>query len=137
LFYWNEAIKRPGAAQMQYIRALIESRPYFSRVPDASLIADPLSGADRIAATRGDGYAFVYSAQGRKFAVNMRKISGAKVTAWRFHKSTVKTPRIHTFENTGTKQYNCPTEGFGSDWVLVLDDASRNFTAPGSSVPST
>ena len=34
LMYWNEAIQRPGATQMQYVRALIESRPYFSRVPD-------------------------------------------------------------------------------------------------------
>ena len=64
LLYWNEAILRPGAAQMQYVRALIEARPYLSRVPDLSLVLDPLSGSDRIAATRGDGYALVYSAQG-------------------------------------------------------------------------
>lgn len=137
LFYWNEAIKRPGAAQMQYIRALIESRPYFSRVPDISLIAEPLSGADRIAVARGDGYAFIYSAQGRKFAVNMGKIAGSKVTAWWFNPRTGTAQRIDTFENTGTKEFNCPSEGFGSDWVLVLDDASRNFAAPGASAPST
>ena len=64
LFYWNEAIHRPGATQMQYVRALVESRPYLSRVPDQSLVANALEGADHIVATRGDGYAFVYSAAG-------------------------------------------------------------------------
>jgi hypothetical protein len=33
LFYWNEAIHRPGANQMRYVRALVESRPYLSRAP--------------------------------------------------------------------------------------------------------
>ena len=45
LLYWNEAIQRPGAAQMQYLRALIESRPYLSRVPDQSLLVDALDGS--------------------------------------------------------------------------------------------
>lgn len=39
-----------------------------------------------------------------------------------------------TFDNTDVKEFTCPSEGFGSDWVLVLDDASRNFITPGSSV---
>ena len=37
LLYWYDAIHRPGAAQMQYVRALIESRPILSRVPDQTL----------------------------------------------------------------------------------------------------
>ena len=82
LLYWNEAIHRPGAAQMQYVRALIESRPFLSRVPDQSIVANALEGADHIAATRGDGYLFVYSAQGRPFTVNMGKISGDRVKGW-------------------------------------------------------
>ena len=34
------------------------------------------------------------------------------------------------FENTGTHEFACPSEGFGSDWVLVLDDAARDFPKP-------
>ena len=44
LHYWYDAIHRPGAAQMQYVRALVESRPYFSRIPDQSLLANALEG---------------------------------------------------------------------------------------------
>ena len=131
LLYWNEAIHRPGAAQMQHVRMLIESRPYFSRVPDPSLVANPLEGADRIAATRGDGYLFVYSAQGRKFTVTMGKISGDRVKGWWYNPRTGTSSEIGIFENTGVRDFECPSEGFGSDWVLVLDDAARKFPAPG------
>ncbi len=132
LLYWHEAIHRPGAAQMQYVRALIESRPYFSRVPDQSLVANALEGADRIAATRGQGYAFVYSAQGRKFTVNMGKISGARVKAWWYNPRTGTASVIDTFENSGVQEFTCPSEGFGSDWVLALDDVSKDFPPPGA-----
>lgn len=131
LLYWNEAIHRPGAAQMQYVRRLIESRPYLPRVPDQSLVADSLDGSDRIVATRGEDYAFIYSGQGRKFTVNMGKISGQQVKAWWYNPRTGSAMEIETVSNTGTKEFPCPSEGFGSDWVLVLDDASKNFSTPG------
>jgi hypothetical protein len=136
LLFWNEAIHRPGAAQMQYVRYLIESRPYLSRVPDQTLIVDALLGADRIVATRGEDYAFIYSAQGRKFTVNMGKISGQQVKAWWYNPRTGFAKEIETMANTGTKDFACPSEGFGSDWVLVLDDASKNFGTPGKKAQS-
>jgi Protein of unknown function (DUF4038)/Putative collagen-binding domain of a collagenase len=125
LFYWYEAIERPGAGQMQHLRALIESRPFLSRVPDQTIVAEELSGADHIVATRGDGYLFVYSAQGRRFTVNMGKIPGERVAAsWYNPRSGARSP-LGTFENRGTREFVPPSEGFGSDWVLVLDDAAR------------
>ena len=131
LFYWDEAIHRPGAAQMQYLRALIESRPVLERVPDVTLVADPLDGADRIAATRGRSYAFIYSAQGRRFTANLGKISGEKVTARWYNPRTGSSVDAGTIENRGTREFVCPSEGSGSDWVLVLDDASKNYPMPG------
>ena len=75
LFYWNEAIHRPGAMRCSTCALWSSRGPYLSRVPDQSLVANTLEGADHIVATRGDGYAFIYSAQGRKFTVQMGKIS--------------------------------------------------------------
>ena len=66
--------------------------------------------------------------------MNMGKISGAKVTASWFNPPTGTTQSIGTFDNAGVKEFTCPSEGFGSDWVLVPDDASRNFGATGSFV---
>ena len=131
LMYWYQAIHRPGAAQMQYVRALVESRPYLSRVPDQSLIPEPLEGSDRITATRGDGYLLVYSPQGRRFTVRMGKISGIKVKAWWYNPRSGAATPIDTFDNEGLREFTPPSEGFGSDWVLVLDDLSKDFPAPG------
>jgi hypothetical protein len=46
--HWREAMQLPGAAQMQWARKLMESRPFLERVPDQSLIA----GAAPMAAMR-------------------------------------------------------------------------------------
>ena len=39
---WYVAIDLPGAGQMKFLRALIESRPMFDRIPDKELITDQL-----------------------------------------------------------------------------------------------
>jgi hypothetical protein len=136
LMYWQEAIRRPGAAQMQYVRALVESRPYLSRVPDQSLLVDALTGADHLTATRGDGYAFIYSAQGRKFSVDLSKLAGARFKAWWFNPRTGTAAAAGEFDAAATHTFTCPSEGFGSDWVLVLDDATRSFPPPGQAPPA-
>lgn len=133
LLQWTEALRRPGAEQMQYLRALIESRPMLSRVPAPSLIGDALQGADYIAATRGDGYAFVYSGQGRAFTVDFEKLGFAEVTAWWYNPRNGVAEKAFTKAAKGTEKFTPhPHSGFGTDMVLVLDDAAKNFPAPGS-----
>lgn len=36
------------------------------------------------------------------------------------------------FANAGEREFLSPDKGKMLDWVLVLDDASRNFPPPGS-----
>ena len=85
LHAWHEAINQPGAAQMQHGRALIESRPFLTRIPDAEIIVTgrvptsvPGAGRYRFVATRDDDgtYAMVYAPVGRKFTVRMVKGAG-------------------------------------------------------------
>ena len=135
LLYWNEAIHRPGANEMRYVRALIESRPMLSRVPDQSLVANALEGADHIAATRGDGYAFIYDAQGRPFTVNLGKISGSRVKCWWFNPRSGSSLDAGELENQGTHAFIAPSEGFGSDWVLIVDDRDKGYKAPVQPLP--
>src|SRR6185295_2264100 len=75
---WSDSLDLPGAGQMRHARALLESRPYLSRVPDQSLV---LSG-DRVRATRGDGYALVYVPFGKPVTIALGKVSGDKLQAW-------------------------------------------------------
>ncbi|MBW3622220.1 MAG: glycoside hydrolase family 140 protein [Armatimonadetes bacterium] len=132
---WDVAIHRPGGAQMQHLRRLIESRPFLTRIPDQDLLAsDARSGMDRIQATRGsDGsYAMIFSGTGQPFTVKMDKISGNQARAHWYDPRTGKATSAGTFPTTGSREFTPPSKGPGNDWVLVLDDARKRFPAPGS-----
>jgi hypothetical protein len=131
---WYDVLELPGAWDMMHVRDLIESRPFLTRVPDQSLIAgDAGDGPEHIQATRGEDYAFIYLPYGQNFRVTLGKISGQKVRAWWFDPRTGRAESAGTFDNHGTKEFDPPGESKrGNDWVLALDDASKDFPLPGS-----
>jgi hypothetical protein len=136
---WYEAMEQPGAGQMQFGRRLIESRPIVTRIPDDSLISDgiptsiPGAGTRRFVATRDveRTYAMVYAPVGRAFKVHLDKIAGTTVKAWWFNPRDGSAKEIGTFENKGEVGFIPPDKGELLDWVLVIDDASRNYPPPG------
>jgi hypothetical protein len=136
LYFWEEAIHRPGAAQMQHVRTLMKSRPMLTRVPDASLVSDALEGPERIQAMRGPDHLFAYTASGIAFTMNMGRISGPRVKGWWYNPRNGTSTELGEFENTGTREFRPQYEGLGSDWALVLDDAAKGYKAPGRLVAS-
>lgn len=140
LMPWYEAIKQPGAGQMQFGRRLMESRPFLDRVPDDSVIvtskiptAMPGAGLRRYVATRDSQgtYAMVYVPVGRPVTVRMDKIKGARVKAWWYNPRDGKATTIGTFNNQGERQFTPPLPGELMDWVLVLDDVASKYPPPG------
>ena len=129
-FPWYVAIDLPGATQMKHLRWLIESRPMLDRIPDQSLVKDALGANDRIQATRGKDYLFVYTSQGKPISVNLGKISGKEVSAFWYNPKNGETKDDTRFENAGQKTLTPPSSGYGHDWVLVIDDASKNYDKP-------
>jgi hypothetical protein len=129
-FPWYVAMDLPGASQMKYLRHLMESRPMLERVPDQSIVNDALGANDRIQATRGRDYLFVYSSQGKPIAMNMGKISGQQLKAYWYNPRNGEAKEIGTFDNKGQQKFTAPSSGYGVDWVLVLDDASKNYSSP-------
>lgn len=125
IMHWNEAIFRPGGRQMQYLRKLVESRPFFERIPDQDLLVENYPGANHLQATRGSSYAFVYTPCGLNIRVNMGRISGSQVVAHWYDPRNGKAQRIGTFENSGVREFIPPSRGRKDDWVLILDDASQ------------
>jgi hypothetical protein len=141
LMPWNEAIHQPGANQMQFGRKLLESRPLAERVPDNEIIvtdrvasAVPGAGRYRFAATRdaAGSYAMIYVPVGRKFRVRLDKISGSTVKGWWFNPRDGKAEAIGEFPNTGEREFISPAPGEQLDWILVLEDASKGYSVPGS-----
>jgi hypothetical protein len=140
LMPWFEALDQPGAGQVKYARLLMESRPILSRIPDDSLIvtakvptAVPGAGRNRFTATRdiSGSYVMVYAPIGRKFSVRLDKLSGAKIRAWWFNPRNGEATEIGEFAKTDDKEFITPTPGEALDWILVLDDVSRQFGPPG------
>jgi hypothetical protein len=120
-----------GANQMKFVRKLIESHPMLERIPDQSLIVENnLPSSERIQATRGNNYAFIYTAEGRPFTVLLNKIEGNILKAYWYNPRDGKTIDLDDVENKGTKKFVPPSSGYGQDWVLVVDDASKNYPKP-------
>ena len=131
--HWKDALNDEAGTQMQYLYELMNSRPILGRVPDQLLISGSEGRlAEHIRATRGDGYALIYTPSGSTITVNMEIISGNNVDAWWYNPKTGEATRIGTFPNKGTKSFQ-PNGGHqrGNDWVLVLDDESKGYGAPG------
>jgi len=126
--YWQEAMDLPGANQMQYVRRLIESHPMLERIPDQSIIEESnYAAAERVQATRGEDYAFIYTAAGKSFTAINGKIKGGTLHAYWYNPRNGKTTEIGNIPNSGNKKFIPPSTGYGQDWVLVLDDAASDY----------
>jgi len=116
---------------MTHVRTLMESRPFLDRIPDQSLLkSETYSEGNRIQATRGKDYFFVYTTSGWPFTLYMGKISGDQVKGYWYDPHDGSSKEIGTLANTQTHEFTPPAQGLGRDWVLILDDASKNFKKP-------
>ncbi|HEY9077218.1 MAG TPA: glycoside hydrolase family 140 protein [Anaerolineaceae bacterium] len=129
---WRDALHRPGANQVQYLRRLMESRPYFSRVPDQSILAQDagiLGKHIQVTKDRNGKYVMVYLPGPDKIRVRTGYIQGDKIRAWWYSTKTGIALEIGKIIKTETSEFISPDDG--GDWVLVLDDLRENFPAPG------
>ena len=136
---WRAALDSAGAFQMGHLRRLFESRPFARLVPDQTLLLDaPRDGAAKVRAARADdgSLAFFYSPRGEPFAVNKAAFTARKLReTWYDPRYGCAYP-VHTTDSHGIQTFTPPTSGRGQDWILILDDASRDFPLPGN-VPAT
>ncbi len=127
--YWSAAMELPGANQMRWARRLLETHaPLTERIPDQSVILEnDLPASERIQATRGKDYLFVYSTAGKPFTVVLEKITGKKLRAYWLNPRNGQVTKRDAVENKGKQFFQPPQSGYGQDWVLVLEDEEKNF----------
>ncbi len=131
--YWTEALDRPGAFQVGYLRQLIESRPYLDRIPDQSIIihGQGEKGAYMCAFRDSKGsYIMVYITQGKTITINTSAIAADSLRGWWFNPATAETVDIGVLANTGNITLTTPTQGFGNDWVLIIDHPNYQYPIP-------
>ena len=113
----------PGARPDASAVSLMLSRPYLSRVPDQSLIAQPnADDGSHLQATRDtDGsYAMIYDPNGITLNIDLRKLAGPTVKAWWFDPRSCSANPIGEFKNTAVQEFvppapasqSIPTIGF-------------------------
>ena len=132
---WIDALQRPAGRQMQFMRRLVESRPYFSRIPDQKIIAsDPGSGGQHIQATRDTegSYVFVYFPMNDMTArLDLTSLHSRKLRAWWYDPRTGVGTLIGSIDGSAQTEFRTPP--YGPDWVLVID-ADRSYPPPGLDV---
>ena len=74
----------------------------------------------------------VYAPVGRTFHVHLDKLQGPRIKAWWFNPRTGEATAIGEFANTGERTFTPPDPGEMLDWVLVLDDTTKNYPPPGT-----
>ena len=141
---WKTALGADGAGDMIHLRRLMESRPFLTRIPDQSLIVSGAGGggtgvADHVQATR-DGtagandatYLMAYTPVAKSLTVDTSVIDSSLLDAWWFDpRKGTATRFLSSAANTGSLAVTTPTAG--PDWVLVVDDATKSYPAPGVS----
>ncbi len=137
---WQEAIHLPGAAQMQLGRRLVESRPYLTRVPDQSLLAEsPDTPGDHAQACRdAEGrYAFIYIPTGLPTTIDLTAFRGKKLHACWFDPRIGRSMDAGGVASKDIHTFTPPSRGRWDDWILVLDDVAANYPTPNFDIPRT
>ena len=142
---WEEALNHPGSGQLGFLRRLMESRPFLTRIPDQEILTgdNPSHAWDHVRVTR-DGtpgnqdatYIMAYTPCVRAFSINTSVISGKKLKVWWFDPATGHAFPQGIMENGGEFRVgnwvNPIREGMGGpDWVIVIDDADAGYATPG------
>ena len=130
---WINAMDRPGAFQVGYLRKLMQSRPLLNRIADSTLIINgqgEKSGYIQAFRALDNAFAMIYLPIGKTISVRTSLFKD-KISAWWFNPKDGKCQKISVTEKKETMDFTPPTLGIGNDWVLVVDDASKGFGAPG------
>lgn len=154
---WEASLNLPGAGQMRHLRALIESRPFFTRIPDPSIGFygdDPTAAPQRedgmdassihLSGTR-DGtpgkrdatFLMLYQPIWSFHGINTSAIAGKHLRYWWYdprdgcaypNPEVANTGVLHPDEACSPKSLRPQP---GPDWVLVVDDAACAYPPPG------
>lgn len=137
---WRSALHAPGAVQMKHLSALMLSRPYFERIPDGSIVLknSDITAGGHVEASR-DGtkgkndasYIMVYIPGNQAVEVSTAAIASKILNVWWYSPENGSVLELGMKQkNTGKLVLSPPASW--SDAVLVVDDAGKKYSAPGT-----
>jgi len=133
---WQAALDFPGSVSMKHLKQLFDSRAWFDLIPDQGhrVVTTGLgefNGLDYLAAaiTSDGSTVMAYMPSKRTITVDLSRMSGSQAQAFWFDPQTGRASAAGQHSTQGTQEFTPPGDG---DWILVLDDASKNRQPPGS-----
>jgi hypothetical protein len=125
-----------GSVEQRHFKKLVDSRAWWKISPDQDHSVVINSGgvypATITAMHADDGETVIVYLPGGTLGprVALNKVSGGGAKCWWFNPRTGDAVIIGTYPTTlGNRTYTLPDT---NDWVLVLDDATKNLAAPGA-----
>jgi len=125
---WREALHLPGANQMRHLRALIESKPFLTRIPDQALLLEEPKEAwkhiavtsDRAAGEKNATFVMAYFPHNATARLDTSVLGKPNFRLDWFDPRTGATHSRGVQANTGKLKVTPPAELHPLDWVLVL-----------------
>lgn len=117
---WSEALDLPGAWQVGHLRRLMESLPFFTRVPASEIVLDqPSERLERAVATRDaeGSYAMVYTPVARPVSVDLGWAKAPLALSWFDPRSGQHGP---SQQLDATSRATLTPPPSGPDWVALL-----------------
>src|SRR5260221_13185430 len=118
---------------MQFLQRLMLSRPYLERLPDQNELSGP-NGIkyDYVAVPRGASYLFAYVYTGKPVHLRLGVVTGRELQMWWYNPRDGSSQNMGKIANRGVQTFMPPSVSDGvNDWVLVLDDAAKQYEIPG------
>jgi hypothetical protein len=129
---WQRALHAEAATQLIHLRNLMLSRPYFTRIDGQQIIKSTIGKdyKDIVYATidQNKSFAFVYLPLNKPVKIDMQHISGQTKNILWFDPRTGQSTPGKAFKGNGVATLKPPSQG--NDWVLIIDDASKNYPTP-------
>lgn len=119
-YHWQSALDDIGAMQMQHLKKLRLSRPYFEFRRADELLKEQTRGMGHQCAARGEHYAFIYSPLGLPIYTDLESFGGQCIKASWYNPRTGE-EKVFAMVTWAETLFVPPTSGKGNDWILILD----------------
>jgi len=115
------------------MKKVLEKRKWQRLVPGQELIVsdNPEDKGYIVCAVSQDGdFLMAYTPYGRKLKVKTDQIKSDSLKAWWFNPRDGMSITLGVFSNMKEMEFAPHAEGRGSDWLLIIDDAKKEYKDP-------
>lgn len=120
---WKDALKRPGAESMRYVRQFFEDIGFQNRIPAQDMIlGENPAGEKHLRAGRDkEGkWAVVYFAQGQEATLDLSTLEESELTMRWFNPRTGSYSDLQNVSRSASFSVQTPTVQPEEDWVLLI-----------------